>query len=148
MDSDDTTPANQLTYEVHLAEGGDFSPSASTLKFSGKNVLSTQLTGLKAATSYSVKLVAVDAQGAKTVSAVKSVTTLSDTVADFTKISSTGQKLPVNATSWSCVLANRTGLMWEVKTDDTSGTTLTVPLMVVLRDIPMMEIIPILLSEP
>ena len=116
--SDDTTPANQLTYEVHLAEGGDFSPSASTLKFSGKNVLSTQLTGLKAATSYSVKLVAVDAQGAKTVSAVKSVTTLSDTVADFTKISSTGQKLPVNATSWSCVLANRTGLMWEVKTDD------------------------------
>lgn len=177
--SDDTTSANQLTYEVHLAEGGDFSPSASTLKFSGKNVLSTQLTGLKAATSYSVKLVVVDAQGAKTVSAVKSASTLSDTVLaagllndtgitqcvnqnnvmgncdtahlggwfgytqdaqigrdalaakgqltkigggdagfDFTKISATGQKLPANATTWSCVLDNHTGLMWENKTDD------------------------------
>ena len=37
---------------------------------------------------------------------------------DFTKISTTGQKLPANATSWDCVLDNHTGLMWEVKTDD------------------------------
>jgi uncharacterized protein YlaN (UPF0358 family) len=173
--SDDTTPANQLTYEVHLAEGGDFSPSASTLKFSGKNVLSTQLKGLKAATIYSVKLVAIDAQGAKTVSAVKGVSTLGQPVLaveflndtgirqcidsnnmmvncpfsgyivgqdgvlgrdalaakgqltkvgggdagfDFTKIGATGQKLLADATTWSCVLDNHTGLMWENKTDD------------------------------
>ena len=177
--NDDTTPANQLTYEVHLAEGGDFSPTASTLKFSSKNALNTQLTGLKAATAYSVKLVVVDAQGAKTVSAVKSASTLSDTVLaagllndtgitqcvnqnnvmgncgkahlgdwfgynqdaqigrdalaakgqltkvgggdagfDFSKISATGQKLPANETTWSCVLDNHTGLMWENKTDD------------------------------
>lgn len=37
---------------------------------------------------------------------------------DFTKISATGQALPANATAWSCVKDNHTGLMWEVKTDD------------------------------
>ncbi len=37
---------------------------------------------------------------------------------DFTKISATGQTLPANATEWSCVKDNHTGLMWEVKTDD------------------------------
>lgn len=37
---------------------------------------------------------------------------------DFTKISATGQTLPANATAWSCVQDNHTGLMWEVKTDD------------------------------
>ncbi|MCB1659233.1 MAG: fibronectin type III domain-containing protein, partial [Pseudomonadales bacterium] len=61
--SDDTTAASQLTYEVHMAEGGDFTPSASSLKFSGKNVFTTPVTGLKAATTYTVKLVAIDTQG-------------------------------------------------------------------------------------
>ncbi|HMY00826.1 MAG TPA: DUF1566 domain-containing protein, partial [Agitococcus sp.] len=37
---------------------------------------------------------------------------------DFTKISATGAALPANATQWSCVQDNHTGLMWEVKTDD------------------------------
>jgi hypothetical protein len=37
---------------------------------------------------------------------------------DFTKISSTGQPLAADATSWDCVLDNHTGLMWENKTDD------------------------------
>ena len=37
---------------------------------------------------------------------------------NFTKISGTGQALAANATSWSCVKDNVTGLMWEVKTDD------------------------------
>ncbi|OQX11937.1 MAG: hypothetical protein BWK73_16210 [Thiothrix lacustris] len=36
----------------------------------------------------------------------------------FTKISSTGAELPASATQWSCVKDNVTGLMWEVKTDD------------------------------
>jgi len=74
---DDTTPANQLTYEVHLAEGGDFNPSASTLKFSGKNVLSTQLIGLKVSTYYTVKLVVVDTQNIRSISSSKSIQTLS-----------------------------------------------------------------------
>ena len=37
---------------------------------------------------------------------------------DLTKIKADGSKLPANATNFSCVLDNRTGLMWEVKTDD------------------------------
>lgn len=36
----------------------------------------------------------------------------------FTKISSTGNALPANATNWNCVQDNVTGLMWENKTDD------------------------------
>lgn len=36
----------------------------------------------------------------------------------YTKISSTGAELPADATVWSCVKDNVTGLTWEVKTDD------------------------------
>lgn len=38
----------------------------------------------------------------------------------FTKISSVGATLPANATEWSCVKDNVTGLMWEVKTNDSA----------------------------
>lgn len=177
--SDDSTPTDLLTYEVHMAEGGSFTPSATTLKFSGKNVLSTQVTGLKVATAYTTILVAVDYRGLRGSSGGVSVTTqnifvttsrkLNDTGItqcandnivfadcsadslgtwfglnqdgeigrdflavnglltkvgagdagfDFTKISAAGQKLPANATVWSCVLDNHTGLMWEAKTND------------------------------
>ena len=37
---------------------------------------------------------------------------------DFTKIGADGQKLPHDAASWSCVLDNRTGLMWEEHTQE------------------------------
>lgn len=37
---------------------------------------------------------------------------------DFSKISATGELLADNAKSWNCVLDNRTGLLWEVKTAD------------------------------
>ena len=36
----------------------------------------------------------------------------------LTKIDSEGNYLDANATEWSCVLDNVTGLLWEVKTDD------------------------------
>ncbi len=36
----------------------------------------------------------------------------------FTKLDSTGNPLPDNASTWSCVKDNRTGLIWEVKTAD------------------------------
>lgn len=38
----------------------------------------------------------------------------------FTKLDSGGNSLPANATSWSCVRDNVTGLVWEVKTTDGS----------------------------
>ncbi|MFA9461037.1 DUF1566 domain-containing protein [Thiohalorhabdus sp. Cl-TMA] len=37
---------------------------------------------------------------------------------DFTKIGSNGNALDANATDWTCVRDNVTGLMWEGKTDD------------------------------
>lgn len=37
---------------------------------------------------------------------------------DFTKLDSNGNALSANATTWSCVRDNVTGLIWEVKTDD------------------------------
>ena len=36
----------------------------------------------------------------------------------FTKIGDNGEMLSADATEWSCVLDNVTGLVWEVKTDD------------------------------
>ena len=36
----------------------------------------------------------------------------------FTKLDANGNDLPANATDWSCVRDNVTGLIWEVKTDD------------------------------
>ena len=37
---------------------------------------------------------------------------------DYTKLDASGNKLPSSARSWACVLDNRSGLIWEVKTDD------------------------------
>jgi PKD repeat protein len=36
----------------------------------------------------------------------------------FTKIGSSGETLPANATTWNCVKDNVTGMMWEEKTND------------------------------
>jgi len=37
---------------------------------------------------------------------------------DFTKLDANGNDLSENASDWSCVRDNHTGLVWEVKTDD------------------------------
>ena len=46
------------------------------------------------------------------------ITLLGATHSDYTKLDFRGSKLPKSAQSWSCVLDNRSGLVWEVKTDD------------------------------
>jgi hypothetical protein len=68
--TDDNTPANQLTYEIHVVEGDNiaFNPSSNSLKFSSQNATSSQLNNLKASTVYTVKLVVIDIQGLKTTS--------------------------------------------------------------------------------
>ncbi len=38
----------------------------------------------------------------------------------YTKLDSQGEALPDSATSWTMVMDNVTGLMWEIKTDDGS----------------------------
>ena len=43
---------------------------------------------------------------------------IGSTHSDYTKLDARGNKLPSSARSWSCVLDNRSGLIWEVKTDD------------------------------
>ena len=180
--TDDTTPQAELSYSVHLVEGkNDFVPSASNQRFTAVDVTTVPLTGLKSNTDYALKLVVKDKQGLTTASSLLTAKTLvlnasslgklNDTgiVAcandntwfsdcsnsslggflglnqdgevgrdylfatqqiskvgggtggfDFTKIDATGNKLAANASNWSCVQDNVTGLMWEVKT--TSGT--------------------------
>ena len=43
---------------------------------------------------------------------------IGSTHSDYTKLDARGNKLLSSARSWSCVLDNRSGLIWEVKTDD------------------------------
>ena len=54
---------------------------------------------------------------AKSVSAQFDVTSPNPGVG-YTKVGADGGLLPVEATSWSCVKDNSTGLIWEVKTAD------------------------------
>ena len=42
----------------------------------------------------------------------------------FTKISEVGESLPLNATQWSCVKDNITGLIWEVNTPENAKLTI------------------------
>lgn len=178
--SDDNTATNELLYEVHLIEGNsDFTVDSSNLKFSAKNVLSTQITGLKEQTSYTVKLLVKDAAGLSTASTFLTATTLTNSVPvvdkindsgitqcandntlfsqcnganlggwfglqqdgekgrdslatqgllvkqgsglagfDFSKLDSAGSQIANNASTWSCVKDNLTGLVWEAKTND------------------------------
>ena len=37
--------------------------------------------------------------------------------ADLNKISDSGETLPLESESWSCVLDDKTSLVWEVKSD-------------------------------
>ena len=43
---------------------------------------------------------------------------LGSTHSDYTKLDARGNELPKSAKYWTCVLDNRSGLIWEVKTDD------------------------------
>ena len=43
---------------------------------------------------------------------------IGSTHSDYTKLDANGYELPSSARSWACVLDNRSGLIWEVKTDD------------------------------
>jgi len=42
---------------------------------------------------------------------------------DYTKLDANGDALPQSTTSWSCVLDNYTGLVWEVKLDDPASSS-------------------------
>ena len=43
---------------------------------------------------------------------------IGSTHSDYAKLDARGNKLPNSAQSWACVLDYRSGLIWEVKTDD------------------------------
>ena len=54
----------------------------------------------------------------RTVSQSELIKLIGSTHSDYTKLDASGNKLPSSARSWACVLDNRSGLIWEVKTDD------------------------------
>ena len=55
---------------------------------------------------------------ATAVSQAELIKLLGSTHSDYTKLDARGNKLFSSARSWACVLDNRSGLIWEVKTDD------------------------------
>ncbi|MCC6373808.1 MAG: fibronectin type III domain-containing protein, partial [Moraxellaceae bacterium] len=108
---DDKTAAAQLDYTLHLLEGNaDFIPSTSTQKFKAKNSTSTKITGLKAQTTYQLKLVVTDGDGLSTTSHV-SFTTQSLPNAAPTNVA---LKSPLAKTA-STITAT-----WNKATDDTT----------------------------
>ena len=54
----------------------------------------------------------------RTVSQSELIQLIGSTHSDYTKLDAQGYELPKSAQSWSCVLDNRSGLVWEVKTDN------------------------------
>ena len=54
----------------------------------------------------------------RTVSKSELIQLIGSTHSDYTKLDAQGYELPESAQSWSCVLDNRSGLVWEVKTDN------------------------------
>ena len=54
----------------------------------------------------------------KAVSQSELIKLIGSTHSDYTKLDAYGNRLPRSAQSWSCVLDNRSGLIWESKTDD------------------------------
>ena len=55
---------------------------------------------------------------ATTVPQAELIKLIGSTHSDYTKLDARGNKLSSSARSWACVLDNRSGLIWEVKTDD------------------------------
>lgn len=108
--SDDSTPVASLKYQVHLSTTADFVPSASTLKFEGGNVLTTQLTDLTPGTAYTVRLVVLDQDGAATVSAAQTITIarpkLPDTGITAAQCYATGSNTLVSCTSPEAIALN------------------------------------------
>ncbi|RKZ73848.1 MAG: hypothetical protein DRR19_30600, partial [Candidatus Parabeggiatoa sp. nov. 1] len=61
--TDNNTPADAISYEVHLSDQPGFEPMGNTLHDEVIGVNQVELEGLTTATSYSVLIVAVDADG-------------------------------------------------------------------------------------
>ncbi|MDD5229653.1 MAG: DUF1566 domain-containing protein, partial [Methylococcales bacterium] len=73
--------------------------------------------------SYSVNLVAMDSDGVKDTGGVSKTVTVSKPTTGYTKIANNGSTLSDSAklgtapTDWACTKDNKTGLIWEVKTN-------------------------------
>jgi len=75
--SDGVTPANQVIYKVYASTAATLIPSKATLKFQGRGISSTHITGLTAATRYTVMVTASTPTGYKSVSSSLQVKTSS-----------------------------------------------------------------------
>jgi hypothetical protein len=99
--TDDTTPQAELSYSVHLVEGkSDFVPSVANQKFSGLDVATATLMGLKSNTDYALKLVVKDKQGLTTASSLLTAKTLVLSASSLGKLNDTGIVACANDNTW------------------------------------------------
>lgn len=66
--SSNSTPSNEMAYQVHLSKDENFEPSATTLRKTVKGDAQADVSGLEKATAYYAVIVAVDKQGNKSIS--------------------------------------------------------------------------------
>lgn len=123
--TDDSTASNQLTYQLHLVEGGgNFEPSASSQKFSAVNSTATVITGLKAQTTYGLKLLVKDVQGLTTTSTLIPFTTQS--IPNSGGDGSTPVNAPPSNVAFNSVIASdyqTINVNWKTAADDTTAAT-------------------------
>ena len=108
------------TYEVTI-KGDKLSGTANLqIRDGEQRTLVVELQGVqKPKAKPEVSSTAQVSPSSKTVSSSESIIKLiGSTHSDYTKLDARGNELPKSAKSWACVLDNRSGLVWEVKTDD------------------------------
>jgi hypothetical protein len=107
--ADDSTPATSLNYQLHASTDPAFTPSSSTKVFEGLGVTSASVSTLTAGQTYTVRLVALDAQGASTASDPITVTVSATTAAVQPGVQAqtlpAGQVANVTATSFDLPVA-------------------------------------------
>ena len=74
--TDDLTPQNELSYDIHLSQQANFTPDATTHKTTVLGVTKTDLTNLETNKTYYILVIATDKNGFKSAEREHAITIL------------------------------------------------------------------------